>query len=96
MLNSFIPLKSDGNADPNAYEQAFVRSIAIEESMPRSRRVERILVVGWILIAIKWWVVVWAVPKFHIPVHPLWINIPTVIFAATCTLVYWLRVRTRR
>lgn len=97
MLNSFIPLKSDGDADPAAYEQAFVRSISIEEeSTPRSRRLERILVIGWILIAIKWGVVVWAVPKYHIPVHPLWINIPTVIFGATCTLVYWLRVRPRR
>ncbi len=95
MLNSFIPLKSDGDADSAAYEQAFVRSISIEERMPRSRRLERILVIGWILIAIKWGVVVWAVPKFHIPVHALWINIPTVIFGATCTLVYWLRVRNR-
>ena len=97
MINGLFPLKSDGSADPAAYEQAFVRSVEIEDApMPRSRRLERILVIGWILIAIKWGVVVWAVPKFHIPVHPLWINIPTVIFGATCTLVYWLRVRPRR
>jgi hypothetical protein len=95
MLNSFIPLKSDGEAGSNAYDQAFVRSVSIEESTPRSRRLERILMIGWILIAIKWWVVIWAVAKFHIPIHPLLINIPTVIFGATCTLVYWLRVRVR-
>lgn len=97
MLNSFVPLKSDGDADPRAYDQAFVQSIEVEEGpMPRSRFVERILMIGWILIAIKWWVVVWAVAKYHIPIHPLWINIPTVIFGSTCTLVYWLRVRRRR
>jgi hypothetical protein len=97
MLNSFAPLKSDGDADPRAYERAFVRSVEVEDApMRRSRLVERVLVIGWFLIAIKWWVVTWAVAKFHIPIHPLWINIPTVFFGATCTLVYWLRIRARR
>lgn len=99
MLNGLIPLGSDGRVDPNAYDRAFVRSVEIEEGekpMPRSRLVERVLVIGWILIAIKGWVVIWAVAKYHIPIHPLWINLPTVIFGATCTLVYWLRVRARR
>lgn len=99
MLNGLVPLSSDGRVDPNAYDRAFVRSVEIKEGekpMPRSRLVERVLMIGWILIAIKWWVVTWAVAKYHIPIHPLWINIPTVIFGATCTLVYWLRVRVRR
>ena len=96
MINGLIPLKSDGDADPHAYDQAFVRNIEVEHGpMPRSKMLERILVIGWILIAIKWWVVTWAVAKFDIPVHPLWINIPTVVFGATCTVVYWLRVRRR-
>jgi hypothetical protein len=64
--------------------------------MPRSRRLEWILGIGWVLIAFKWWAVTWAVTKYHIPIHPLWINLPTVVFGATCTVVYWLRVRTRR
>ena len=94
MLNSLAPLSSDGRVDPNAYEQAFVLSVEVkDEPMPRSRTVEVILGVGWILIAFKWWLVTWAVAKYHIPIHPLVINIPTVIFGLTCTLVYWFRVR---
>jgi hypothetical protein len=99
MLNGLVPLSSDGRVDPNAYDQAFVRSVEVEEAerpMPRSRTVERILVVGWVLIAFKWWLVTWAIAQYHIPIPPWVINVPTVIFGLICTLVYWFRVRSKR
>jgi uncharacterized membrane protein len=44
-----------------------------------------------VLIALKSWLVIWAVAKYHVPIHPLWVIVPTVLFALLCTLVYLLR-----
>ncbi len=48
----------------------------------------RLIVGGWILIAIKSVVVWWACAHYALPFHPLWIIAPTVAFAALCTGVY--------
>lgn len=59
---------------------------------PRSRRSERVLLLGWVLIAAKsagtWWIC-HAYPE--VPVNPWWIIAPTLLFASLCTLVYYFR-----
>ena len=47
------------------------------------------LLAGWLLITVKSWLIIWAVEKYHVPVDPLWVIVPTVIFALVCTVVYF-------
>jgi hypothetical protein len=42
-------------------------------------------------VALKTWFVIWAVPRYHIPFSAMWVVIPTLIFAALCTAVYYGR-----
>jgi hypothetical protein len=73
------------------YETGFVRDVRVTHRPARSRRVERLIWICWGLIAIKSVVVVWAVKHYRIPFSPLWVIVPTVVFASLCTGVYYLR-----
>ena len=73
------------------YERSFVCKVTVSDRAPRNRRVERFIAVCWVLIAIKSFAVVWLFSRYHVPVNPLWVIAPTVIFAALCTAVYLLR-----
>ena len=74
---------------PPEYEQGFVRDISVTHRRPRSARTQRLLLGGWLLIALKSVLIVWAVNHYHVPVDPLWVIVPTVVFAAVCTIVYF-------
>jgi hypothetical protein len=77
---------------PADYERGFVRDVSVHhEKAPRNRRVERLFAICWILILIKSVAVVWLFDRYHVPVNPLWVIAPTVIFAGLCTVVYLLR-----
>jgi hypothetical protein len=77
---------------PPDYERGFIRDVRIEPAArPRNRRIERLLILCWVLIAIKSVVVIWAVRHYRIPFNPLWVIAPTVVFAALVTFVYWKR-----
>ena len=74
-----------------AYERNFVREVTVRAAPRRNRRLERLIVAGWIVIALKSVVVVWAVRHYRIPFNPLWVIAPTVAFALLITAVYWKR-----
>jgi hypothetical protein len=46
------------------------------------------LLVAWLVIVAKCFVVWWAIPHYHVPIHPLWIIGPTLFFAALVTVVW--------
>jgi hypothetical protein len=54
----------------------------------RSRFERWFLGVAWLLIVAKCFVVWWAIPHYHVPVHPLWIIAPTLFAAAFITVVW--------
>ena len=70
---------------PPEYERGFVREITVTRRTPRSRRTQKLLLAGWLLIAVKSALIVWAVDRYHVPIDPMWVIVPTVIFAAVCT-----------
>lgn len=73
------------------YDNAFVREVEIRRARePRSRKSERILILGWILIGLKCAAVWWAIRAYSMPVNPWWIVVPTLMAAGVCT---WLYVR---
>ena len=73
------------------YEHAFVKDVVVQTRAPRSRRVERLLAVGWILIAVKSVLIWWVCRHYPVPVHPLWVILPTIFMGALCTVIYWRR-----
>lgn len=74
-----------------AYEQAFVEGVQVRQPRRPSPRVERLILICWILIAIKHVAVIWAVHHYHVPFHQLWVNAPTWLLATMATGVYYLR-----
>ncbi|MDE3083802.1 MAG: hypothetical protein KGJ37_01105 [Verrucomicrobiota bacterium] len=76
---------------PHGYENAFVEKVTVTRRTRRSRRVEQLLIIGWVLIGIKSVLVVWTIRHWHVPFNPLWVIAPTVAFAALCTAVYLWR-----
>lgn len=68
-----------------------MREVRVRERSPRNRQVERLLAICWAIIALKSAAVVWLFGRYHVPVSPAWVIVPTVVFAALCTVVYLLR-----
>ncbi len=54
-----------------------------------SRRVRWLMAILWAIIVAKCIVVRWAVGHWQMPVHPLWIVAPTIIFAGLASIL-WL------
>lgn len=48
-------------------------------------RMRWFLGVAWILILAKCTVIWWAIGHWNVPVHPAWIVLPTLLFAALAT-----------
>jgi hypothetical protein len=87
----FPNLFSSSRRPSSEYERSFVQEVTVKGPSPRNRRLEVLIVLGWILIAVKSVVVVWAVRHYRIPFNPLWVIAPTVAFAILITAVYWKR-----
>ena len=73
------------------YERRFVREVSVSARAPRNRRVERFIGVCWVIILLKSAAVLWLFDRYHVPVNPLWVIAPTILFAALCTIIYLLR-----
>ena len=77
---------------PN-YERAFVEEVEVRVISAPDPKVERLILICWILIAIKHVAVIWAVYHYHIPFHQLWVNAPTWLLAAVATGIYYYHHR---
>ena len=73
------------------YERSFVQDVHIKQRSPRNRRIERVILAGWVLILGKSVLVLWLVDKYHLGFNANWIIMPTVISALLCTAVYFFR-----
>jgi len=51
------------------------------------RRVRLFLAIGWTVILVKCLAVPWVIARWRIPIHPGWVIVPTLIFAALVTVV---------
>ena len=76
---------------PEAYEQAFIADVAVRQPVPRDPRLEKLILLCWGLIAVKHVAVIWAVHRYAVPFHQLWINAPTFLLGLLATLVYHFR-----
>jgi len=77
---------------PPDYDRTFVEEVRLTDYLPeRNPRVEKLILVCWLLITVKCLLVVWLVGKYHMHFNPLWVTAPTVIFGLMCTAAYFWR-----
>lgn len=77
---------------PQGYDFAFVKDV--RKPVPpeaRSRRLEVVLAICWVLIGLKGWIVTSLIQHYQVPLNPWWINAPTIAAGGICTLIYLLR-----
>ena len=77
-------LPPEGNRD-------FIRDVTVIRRKARNPRTEKLILAGWLLILAKSWLMIWLVARYHIPINADWVILPTVVFAALCTAVYFWR-----
>jgi hypothetical protein len=77
--------------DPDALDTAFIKEVRVREPVPANPRAERIILVCWLLIAVKHVAVIWAVHHYAVPFHQLWVNFPTFLLGAMATWAYYAR-----
>jgi hypothetical protein len=74
---------------PEDYDLAFVKDIRVNPPREvRSRRSERWIAAGWILIGAKCTAMWWAIEAYSVPIHPLWLVGPTLVFGLLATALY--------
>ncbi len=73
------------------YDRAFVKEIRVTpvaSRETRSRRAERWILAGWILILVKCAAIWWLIETHKVPIHPLWLVGPTIMFGLLATVAY--------
>lgn len=93
MFANFLQLIT-GRPAPD-HGQSFIQEVTVVREPPPvpEPRVERLILVCWVLIAVKHVAIIWAVRHYPIPFHQLWINFPTWLLGALATGVYYVRHR---
>lgn len=95
MFSNLIDLMG-GRPHPAGERDPFVEVVEVRHFEPRSPKVERLILLCWVLIAVKHVLVILAVRHYHMPFHQLWVNLPTWVIGAVATGVYFRRARPPR
>jgi len=78
-----------------AEREGLVKEEVMRRAPVRSRRVEWLILAGWVLITVKHVAIIWACRQYPVPFHQLWVNFPTWLLGALATGVYYGRLRRR-
>jgi hypothetical protein len=84
-----------GRTTPDLAHNSFVQEVHVHEPERRNPKVERLILICWILIAVKHVAVIWVVAHYAVPFHQLWVNFPTWLLGVLATVIYFWRVRRR-
>jgi hypothetical protein len=82
----------NGRPSPGVDRQLFVEDVAVIERERRQPRVERMILICWILIAIKHVAIIWVCQHYAVPFHQLWVNFPTWLLGTLATAIYYRRI----
>ncbi len=95
MFANLLQLLSD-HPRPSDQPNVFVEEVVVvPDHEPRNPRTERLILVCWVLIALKHVAIIWVCHRYPVPFHQLWINFPTWLLGALATAMYFVRVRRR-
>ncbi|PTX91432.1 hypothetical protein [Opitutus sp. ER46] len=92
MLSALVRLFT-GSSSPDTECAAFVEEVRTRERERRNPRVERLILICWLLIALKHVAVIWCVHHYPVPFDALWVNLPTWLLGTLATVTYYGRVR---
>ena len=92
MFANLLQLITGRPPPPEVARNAFVESLQVEARERRNPKVERLILVCWILIAVKHVLVIWVCNRYPVPYHQLWINFPTWLLGVLATGIYYGRV----
>jgi hypothetical protein len=84
-------LKFFAGHDPDDFNRAFIEEVRVRRPVPASPRAEKIILLCWVLIAVKHVAVIWAVHRYAVPFHQLWVNFPTFLLGLVATWAYYAR-----
>lgn len=77
-----------GRSAPAADDE-FVEEVSVRETRRPSPSLERLILIGWVIIIAKCFIVAWAIERFAIPIHSGYVIVPTLFMAAICTALYY-------
>ena len=84
-----------GRPPPELERNPFVREVHIRHRERANPKVERLIFICWVLIAVKHVLIIWACQRYAVPFHQLWVNFPTWVAGALATGIYYWQVRRR-
>ena len=89
MFANLFQLITGRHPAPEIDRDAFVQEVRVRRTETRSARVERVILVCWILIAVKHVLIIWVCNHYPVPFHQLWVNFPTWLLGALATGLYY-------
>ena len=92
MFASFLHLLARRSLAETGHDP-FITTVVVQDREARHPRVERLIFVCWVLIAVKHVAIIWVCQHYPVPFHQLWINFPTWLLGALATGLYLGRVR---
>jgi hypothetical protein len=95
MFANLLQLISGRPPPPEVERSAFIESVQVHPGERRHPRVERLILVCWLLIAVKHVLIIWICQRYPVPYHQLWINFPTWLLGALATGIYFTGARRR-
>jgi hypothetical protein len=96
MFANLLQLIGGRPPPPEVAHRAFVESVHVERGERRNPKVERLILICWILIAVKHVLIIWVCNRYPVPYHQLWINFPTWLLGALATGIYYAGSSRRR
>ena len=84
-----------GRPAPELERNPFIEDVHVHQRERRSPKVERLILVCWVLIAVKHVLIIWACAHYTVPFHQLWVNFPTWVAGVLATGIYFWNVRRR-
>lgn len=97
MFANLLQLISGRPPPPEVERSLFVESVHVAGRNPERRhaKTERLILVCWILIAVKHVLIIWVCNRYPVPYHQLWINFPTWLLGVLATGLYYGQVPRR-
>lgn len=93
MLASFLHLLLGRSPARYPDHALFVETVQVQQVERRDPRVERLILVCWVLIAVKHVAIIWAAQQYRLPFHQLWVNFPTWLLGLLATGLYFGRAK---
>jgi hypothetical protein len=96
MFANLFQLITGRHASPEIDRSAFVQEVRVSRGEARNPKVERMILICWILIAVKHVLIIWVCRHYPVPFHQLWVNFPTWLLGALATGLYYGMVGRKR